>query len=183
MKRFVLLILMIISTDLSAQNQASKDWMIGLSLPVINTFRNTSHISKQLHPGISVGYKGITLNTYFSYEEYAQMVEAWRNSPLGVFSRSTHQWTTLFSLGYQHSFGRNYDSPWKPVLGAYLGFLFKNGIELNNFDFDLGLRYKSWAFLASPHIETFSFINDQNFPLVNITDTHTHWKFKVQYCF
>lgn len=173
MKKLSLVICILLGSSAYAQQQENKDWMIGLTLPFHQVERNGFKTLQSMWTGVSVGYKGISLNLY------AGILKATL-----YWQEHSSEWevTPHFSLGYQYTFGKAYDSPFKPIIGFYLGNLWElDEWDQVDMDFDLGFRYKSINFLLAPHIRTEK--SRILIPLRDVESRNVLLKFKIQYVF
>lgn len=126
--------------SIKAQDYSSKKWQIGLVIPV----KHEAWSERSLWTGATLAYQGFTLNLF------AEFRQNYFTSASG-FTTTEYPWELLprFSVGYLHTFGKSYDSPFKPMLGLYL--LSLEGLEP---DLDIGFQYKRMAFLISPHFHS-----------------------------
>jgi hypothetical protein len=167
-KLIIITALFLCTIPLLGQEIKSKDWRIGLSIPLLKVNSD----QKELWTGASVAYKGFTLNYYGSLSSNF-IVEG-----SGEFQRKVSQpwvYTSRISVGYSFMLGNETESNFNPIIGLYL--LTMQGAEP---DIDVGFRYKDLVFLLSPHFESQS--NAKWFPTFGkATKREVYLKFKVQY--
>lgn len=138
-----------IPSERKVKTKSSSDWLIGINIPTAShqTWSDIQEIDngvlgtvvtrairgrKRLMPGISVGYRGWTTNLYLVFTAETLLLPEQESYSLE---------NVLFNIGYQYSFGLGDRSPFKPVIGGYLGY--------ENFELSLGFAYRRVQFLSS----------------------------------
>jgi len=196
MKNLILTLLMIASLSLSAQDEKSKDWMIGAIAPLPNTVErhyapessidpdNITRYQYKSYPlGATIGYKGFTFGFYATSVTISKTDLVSNNFS---YRRTTTRlpeedyWNRSYSLGYQYTFGKSSDLLLKPIIGGHGIVHERNGFF--DFAFDFGVRYKSVALLASIYNETYALDSQKyTFPMINVGNRESYWSIKAQY--
>ena len=196
MKNLILTLLMIAGFILSGQDKNPKNWMIGAIVPLPNSSKvfsetsstSSSTFSESYHHtayplGATIGYKGFTFGFYAT--RVAVTRRTIRSSRLDYEKNITRlpeedYWNRSYSLGYQYTFGKSSDLLLKPIIGAHGIVNETNGFF--DFAFDFGVRYKSFALLASIYNETYALdYQKYTFPMINVGNRKTYWSIKAQY--